>query len=137
MTADIEAAAKAAIDECPKCQHLQGDARAARIREVVADVEASRARAAARGDKPAPAVMPEKRTPPVRREPIAARTSPNPERTRTRATERARDEPDWTPGERSSRLCLLGWLDAHAPNHSFNDDHSRAQVWREVMKLAA
>lgn len=68
---------------------------------------------------------------------IAGRTSPNPELTRTLAAGRAAEKPDWVPGNGASRLRLLGWLDTRNPGHTSTTDHTRAQLWREVMKIAA
>lgn len=134
---DIEADARKAMDECPRCRGLDPAGREARVREIIDDVLASRARAAANG------VQPRRRRPQhVAPAPTPERTwkedrSPHPQETRTRAADRAREMADWVPGVKSSRLALLGWLDAHEPGHTFTTRHPRGQVYEEVTRIAA
>lgn len=134
---DIEQDAWRALNECPRCKGLDHEGREARVREIVADVLASRARVAASG---APALRRRPRyvaPAPAPERAWREESSPHPEETRIRAAHRARELPDWMPGVKSSRLALLGWLDAREPDHQFTVGHPRGQVYDEVVRIAA
>lgn len=157
-------AARVAIDACPSCGKLPTDVKERKAVQVAQDIARTRARTLTPfpasvwdgGHSPrAPkttvratttgratrqmVALPPVALPPLERAPVATWVedkSPHPEETRRRNADKARNDPEWFPGEKASRLGYLGWLDVHAPDHQYTTVASRASIREAALTIA-